>query len=108
MSTTIYPWRVKIGSYEIMSKVLKSYFFETVDSKMDGKICRITVTSYKIEANIKPEYQRELSKDHIYQIKVLGIDDREFLILQSLLEDLDDETVYINENGNRLYENWAF
>lgn len=87
-----------------MFKVLKSYFCETVDSRMDNKICRITQTSYTIEANIKSEYQKTLATDHIYQVEVLGIDDREFLILQSLLEELGDETVYIDENGKLLYQ----
>lgn len=87
----IYPHKVKNGAYKIMAAVLK--YPEQVDPRMDGKICRITVTSYTIIDNIKKQYQQEYVNDMIWQIKLLDIYDKEFLILQSLIEPLDEVTI---------------
>ena len=90
----IYSYKVKEGSCIRMSKVLK--YPEQVDYRMDGKICRITVTTYTIKDNTKIKFHNELVNDHLYQIKIADIDEREFMILESLLEQLD-EIVLIDE-----------
>lgn len=89
----IFTNKVKKGAYKVMASILK--FPEQVDSRMDQKACRVTVTTYTIKDNIKRVYIDQYSNDHLYQIKVLGIDDKEFLVMQSLLEPLE-EVVIVN------------
>lgn len=72
----IYLWRIKDGACSYMSRVLN--YLETVDYRMDGQICRITVTSYTIQDNIRHYYHKELAKDHLYQVQVFNIEDRNF------------------------------
>jgi hypothetical protein len=90
MKTTnkIYPWRVKENASRKMASMLN--YPETPARQMDGQICRITVTSLTLEANIRKAPLKELGPDRLWQIQVLGIDDREFLVLQSLLASSDD------------------
>lgn len=52
-----------------------------VDQRMDGQVCRITVTDYTIKDNIQSQYHEEFKKDHLYQIEILGVTDREYLVL---------------------------
>jgi hypothetical protein len=70
---------------------------------MDGQLCRITVTDYTIERNIKRHYHKELEKDRVWQVEIYGIDDREFLVLNSLLTSLGDDMLVVDENGKVLY-----
>ncbi len=84
----IYKWKIKKGAFAYMCTVLN--FSDAVDFRMDEKICRITVTSYTIKDNIKTIFHKELSGDYLFQVKINGIDDREFLILQSQLIELDE------------------
>ncbi|MES2277323.1 MAG: hypothetical protein V4592_14945 [Bacteroidota bacterium] len=97
----IYPWRVREGAYRFMGQRLK--YPIQVDQRMDGQICRITITDYTIKDNIQPQYHDELEKDHLYQIEVLGITDREFLVLHSQLSDLKEDLVVFDENGNKIF-----
>ncbi len=90
----IYKHRIKAGSSRLMAQVLK--FPEQVDSRMDEKICRITVTSYTIKDNIKSAFQEQYKNEHLYQIKIIDIPEKEFLVFESLLENLD-EVVITNE-----------
>lgn len=48
----IYTHKTKPDAAKLMSHVLK--FPGQVDSRMDEKICRITVTFYTLKDNIKP------------------------------------------------------
>jgi hypothetical protein len=98
---TIYPWRIKKGAHIFMS--LRLNYPEQVDRRMDEEICRITVTDYTIKANIKSQYHQELERDHLCQVEVLGIKDREFLVLQSQLIDLKEDIVVFDETGNKLF-----
>jgi hypothetical protein len=100
-NNTIFPWRIREGACAFMSRVLS--YPEQVDPRMDGQICRITVTAYTIKANIRPAYHAELEKDHLWQVAVLGIADREFLILQSQLIALDEDMVVVDPDGKILY-----
>jgi hypothetical protein len=97
----IYPYRVNNGAYEQMLRILK--YPLQVDRRMDGQLCRITVTDYTIEANIKKEYQRELIKDRIWQVEVHGIQDKDFLVLNSLLTSLGGDVLVVDENGKVLF-----
>ena len=83
-----------------MVKVLKHPAI-VVDHRMDNGICRITVTDYTIKANIKDSYQKELANDKVWQVAVYGIEDKDFIVLNSLLERLEDELI-IDENGNKI------
>jgi|GEM_PF-2918580 len=96
----IYPWQVCEGAYLFMSQRLK--YPIQVDQRMDGQVCRITVTDYTIKDNIQSQYYDELKKDHLYQIEVLGITDREFLVLHSQLIDLKEDIVVFDEYKNRI------
>jgi hypothetical protein len=88
----VFKYRVKKGSSIIMSQILE-FPVDQVDSRMDGKICRIT-DDYPIGKNIKKEYINDYKLDKLWRIEIYGITDKEFLIVQSLLEELD-ELVYI-------------
>lgn len=89
----VFKYKVKEGSSVIMSRILE-FPVNQVDSRMDGNICRITL-DYPIDKNIKKEYFNDYKQDKFWQIEVYGILEKEFLIVQSLLEDLD-EFVYIS------------
>ncbi len=90
----IYKHRIKASSSRLMAQVLKVP--EQVDSRMGEKICRITVTSYTIKDNIKSAFQEQYKNEHLYQIKIIDIPEKEFLVFESLLENLD-EVVITNE-----------
>lgn len=87
----IYPYKVKSGAFKLMSNVLK--FPEQVDNRMDGKACRITVTSYTIKDNLKSAYHEQYKNERLYQIKVIDIADKEFLVLESFLNPLPEVIV---------------
>jgi len=79
-----------------MSQVLK--FAGQVDSRMDEKICRITVTSYTITDNIKPAFHEQYKNENLYQIHIIDIPEKEFLVFESLLENLE-EIVVVDQQG---------
>ena len=58
--------------------------------RMDNKDCRIRFTTYTIKDNIKRIFQIQLINDLVFQIKVAGINERWFMILESLLEILEE------------------
>ena len=89
----VYKYKIKEGASVIMSRILE-YPIDQVDSRMDGKICRITL-DYPIDKNIKKGYLDDYKEDKLWQIEIYGIIEKEFLIVQSLLEDLD-EFVFVN------------
>ena len=84
----IYTHKTKPDASELMSQVLK--FAGQVDGRMDEKICRITVTSYTIKDNIKPVFQGQYKNEHLYQIRIIDIPEKEFLVFESLLENLKE------------------
>lgn len=91
----IYSYKVKKGASSAMSQILN--YPEQVDSRMDEQVCRITVTSYTINKNIKPQYQEQYKDHRLYQIKVKGIEDKEFLVMESLLEWLEEIVIENDE-----------
>ena len=84
----IYSYKTKPYASKLMSQVLR--FPEQVDSRMDQKICRITVTSYTIKDNIKPTYQEQYKNELLYQIQILDVPEKEFLVFSYLLENLEE------------------
>jgi hypothetical protein len=93
----IFPKKVKPSAYAFMIEVLR--FPDQVDYRMDNKICRITETEYGMNPlNIKPQYITQLTRDRLCRIQVHGIDDREFMVLQSLLEDAGEEMLIIKQS----------
>jgi hypothetical protein len=89
----IYSYKVKKNASKLMSNVLKC---PQLDSRMDEKVCRITFTRYTIKDNIKPNYHDQCKNDKLYQIKVIDIGHKEFLVFQSLLVNLE-EVIVTNE-----------
>jgi hypothetical protein len=98
----IYSWKIKKGACTFMSRILN--YPEQVDYRMDGQVCRITITSYTIKDNIKKQYHMELANDHLWQIEVLGIQDREFLVLESQLISLGTDVIVVDQNGKTLFK----
>ena len=92
----IYTYKTKPEASKLMSQVLK--FPEQVDSRMDEKICRITVTTYTIKDNIKLSYQEKYKNEHLYQIETFDISEKGFLVFACLLENLD-EVVVVDNNS---------
>ena len=92
----IYTHKTKADASKLMPQVLR--FPEQVDSRMGQKICRITVTSYTIKANLKPAFQEQYKDKHLYQIQIIDIPEKEFLVFESLLENLE-EVVVVNQQG---------
>ncbi|HWJ29380.1 MAG TPA: hypothetical protein VNS32_22765 [Flavisolibacter sp.] len=86
----LYSYKVKEGASSVMSNILN--YAGQVDSRMDRCICRVTAT-YPVNKNIKPQYLEQYKNDRLYQIKVKGIDDKEFLVMESLLEWLSEVVV---------------
>lgn len=89
-----YPYKIKTGSAVKMAEILIEP--QLIDYRMDDKICRITTVDHNTAAVIKPEHLDTLADDQLYQVKAAYIDDREFLVLKSLLEPLT-EIVTIEE-----------
>lgn len=90
----IYNFRVKDGAYSTMLKILE--FPETTGSAIDNKICRPNIT-YDIVNTIRPEYQKIYSEDRVWQIEILDDTSREYLVLESLLEGLDNVIIKESE-----------
>jgi len=87
----VYTHKTKPKASKVMSQVLK--FAGQVDSRMDKKICRITITSYTIKDNIKSAFQEQYKTEHLYQIEIIDIPEKEFLVFESLLENLQEVVV---------------
>lgn len=81
-------YRIMHGAYDTMNKILK-YGAGQVDSRIDGKVCRIT-DSYPVNMSLKEQYLEEYTNDHLNQVKIIDIEEPEFLVLQSLLVPLDE------------------
>lgn len=87
----IYPFRVRTGAYEIMSKILR--FPGVTGGEIDNAICRVTVTDYSPELSLKKEFVRQYENDQIFKIRLLENNDREFIALASLLESLPEPVI---------------
>jgi hypothetical protein len=77
----IYSYRIQPGASRVMEKILK--YAEQANRKMDGKECRVTKISYTNEANLKHQYLVEFRNDSLYQVNVLGIQDKSFLLCRA-------------------------
>lgn len=60
----IYPFRVKAGAYEVMSKILR--FPGVTGTEIDGAIGRVTVTDYSPELSLKSEFVKQYETDQVF------------------------------------------
>ena len=90
----IYPFKVKTGCYETMVKILK--FPAVTGAEIDNQVCRVTVTDYTPELSLKKEYIEEYKNDHVFQVRLLDNNDREFIVMASMLETLQEPVILAN------------
>jgi hypothetical protein len=86
----VFNFIVKANASNIMSGLLK--YPEQTGKEMDGNICRLTLLRSK-EDELRSQYQEKYREDGLWQIEVMGIYNREFLILESLLDSLDENVI---------------
>lgn len=87
----IYTFHVKTGAYEVMSKILR--FPGVTGIEIDDAICRVTVNDYSPQLSLKSEYVEQYENDQIFKIRLLENNDREFIVLASLLEPLAEPVI---------------
>ena len=87
----IFPFRVKESSYQEMRKILR--FPEVTGPEIDGQVCRVTVTNYAPDLSIKREFLEQYRKDNVFQIRLLENNDREFVVMSSMLEHLNEPVI---------------
>jgi hypothetical protein len=90
----IFPFKVKAGAYEIMVKILK--FPAVTGAEINNGICRVTVTDYSPELSLKKEYIEQYKNDQVFQIRLLDNNDREFIVLASMLQTLEEPFILSN------------
>ena len=90
----IFPFKVKAGSYKVMIKILK--FPAVTGAEIDNGICRVTVTDYSPELSLKKEYIEQYRNDQVFQIRLLDNNDREFIVMASMLEPLQEPFILDN------------
>ena len=86
-----YSFRVKTGAYEVMSKILR--FPKVTGIEIDDAICRVTGTDYSPDLSLKSEFVKQYENDQIFKIRLLENNDREFIVLASLLELLAEPVI---------------
>lgn len=87
----IFPFKVKTDSYQKMAEILR---FPTVTGpEIDDQVCRVTVTDYPIELSVKKQYIQQYKNDHVFQIRLLGNDERDFIVMGSMLEHLTEPVI---------------
>ena len=87
----IYPFRIKPDSYEEMRKLLR--FPEVTGPEIDGQICRVTVTNYSPDLSLKKEYVNQYKNDLVFKVRLLENNDREFIVMASMLESLPEPVI---------------
>ena len=91
MGKSIFSFRVKEGSFKEMVKILR--FPETTGQEVDRQVCRVTVTAYDVNSSLKKQFIEQYKNDHVYQIKLFNNNEREFIIMASMLDSLEDPIV---------------
>ena len=87
----IFSFKVKANSYHEMAKILR---FPTVTGpEIDNQVCRVTVTDYPTELSVKKQYIDQYKNDHVFQIRLLGNDERDFIVMGSMLEHLKEPVI---------------
>lgn len=87
----IFPFKVKPDSYQKMAKILR--FPGVTGPEMDDHICRVTVTDYPLDLSLKKEYIEAYKDDHLFQVCLLHYNNREFIVMASMLEHLDQPVI---------------
>lgn len=88
---SIFPFKIKPGSYEKLVRVLK--FPEVPGPQIDDQIFRVTVTDYSLELSVKKECAEQYKSDQVFQVRLLNNNDREFIVLASMLEHLNEPVI---------------
>lgn len=76
-----------------MQKILR--FPQVTGPEIDGQICRVTVTDYSAELSLKKEYYERYRNDLVYQIRLLENNEREFIVMASMLEHIPEPVIII-------------
>lgn len=84
----IFPFKVKPGSYQEMVKILR--FPEVTGREIDNEVCRVTITNHAIDLSLKKEYVGQYKNDHVFQIRLLCNNERDFIVMGSMLEHLKE------------------
>ena len=87
----VFTWRVKEGSYKIMQEILR--FPQSTGPEIDGQVCRVILTDYDVAQSLKKQHADKYKTDHVFQVKLLHNNDREFIVMGSLLESLEQPVI---------------
>lgn len=87
----VFPFQVKKGSYDELRKILR--FPEVTSPEIDEKTCRVTITDYNTDLTLKAEYREQYKKDNVFQIRLLDNQEREFIVMASMLERLNEPVI---------------
>jgi hypothetical protein len=71
-----------------MSKILRNP--EVTGPEINGKVCRIT-TTHDVLLSIKSNFWPQYKDDELLQVRLQDNNSREFVVMRSLLRELDEE-----------------
>ena len=74
-----------------MQEVLR--FPETTGPEIDGQVCRVTITDYDVSLCLNKEFVEKYKNDHVFQVRLLYRADRDFIVMASLLESLEEPVI---------------
>ena len=77
-----------------MVKILK--FPAVTGAEIDDQVCRVTITDYAPELSLNKEYVGAYKNDRVFQVRLLGNNEREFIVMASMLETLDEPVIIKN------------
>lgn len=87
----IFPFKVKADAYNELTRILR--FPAVTGPEIDNQVCRVTVTDYPVELSVKKQYIERYKNDHVFQIRLLSNDERDFIVMGSMLEHLKEPVI---------------
>jgi hypothetical protein len=85
----IYSYKIKTGAYSKMRRILR--FSEQVEPIIDEKICRVICDNQINELNLRKSEVENYKNDILFTVEILDDKiERGYMVLGSLLEDLDE------------------
>ena len=63
---------------------------EVTGKEIDSEICRVTIANHAIDLSLKKEYVEQYKNDHVFQIRLLCNNERDFIVMGSMLEHLKE------------------
>lgn len=84
---TDFRYKIHHDAFELMSKILRNP--DVTGPAINGAQCRITGT-HDILLSIKSNYWNEFREDELFTVRLLDNDSRGFVVLKSLLSEMDD------------------